>query len=165
MHMHTHKPKQPKARHKDAPCDRMQPPGERKWLYPPKQCFYFSQTLLHGLGGAVLLYTKHSFKPSLHNLSVITHFCVLPRHWKWFLVTSLFPINKQTLATTLLSYLLSDTLKSKTHASAVSCPLLHRPEVTQVSFLTEIRLFPLFDALKRTSRARQFSLLFSHTIL
>lgn len=116
-------------------------------------------------GGAVLLYTKHSFKPRLHNLPVITHFCVLPRHWKWFLVTSLFPINKQTLETTFLSYLLSDTLKSKTHASAVSCPLLHRPEVTQVSFLTEIRLFPLFDALKRTSRAWQFSLLFSHTIL
>lgn len=36
MHTHTHKPKQPKARRKDAPCDRMQPPGERKWLYPPK---------------------------------------------------------------------------------------------------------------------------------
>lgn len=60
MHMHTHKPKQPKARHKDAPCDRMQPPGERKWLYPPKQCFYFSQTLLHGLGGELYCFIQNT---------------------------------------------------------------------------------------------------------
>lgn len=42
---HTLRPKQPQARHNDAPSDRMQPPRERKWLYPPKQPTYHSQAL------------------------------------------------------------------------------------------------------------------------
>lgn len=44
-HTHTRRPEQLQAKHKDAPSDRMQPPGERKWLYPPKQCTTCSQTL------------------------------------------------------------------------------------------------------------------------
>lgn len=43
---HTRRAEQPQARHNDAPSDRMQPPGERKWLYPPKQCRMQSDTAL-----------------------------------------------------------------------------------------------------------------------
>lgn len=72
--------KQPQARQKDAPSDRMQPLGERKWLYPPKQCTYcFTERLQ----------TKHTAKTEfVGTVLIITRVCLPPSVCSSFMRTA-----------------------------------------------------------------------------
>ena len=69
-HTHTHTRIKHQVRLKDAPSDRMQPPGERKWLYPPKRCTYRRQASLYSL-------VSSSSTAHRHKLSSINHYSLM----------------------------------------------------------------------------------------